>query len=319
MELSLCLQVLYHLPFEKALATAADLGFEAVELAVDAKSPFVSLEACLEDRGRSLKRALQDHGLRLSALSNHQEGQLLLGPHGSDTDGIFSGRPEEKVAYASQRLAQSAALAEMLEVEVLCGFTGCEDYSRWFPWPDVGAYGAMGPILKERLLPLLDTFQAHGVRFAHECHPRQFAYNLETAEWALELLDHHPGFGFNFDPANLMLAGMDPVVFAETLAPRIWHGHAKDGELVAQHAGRSGLLAHGPWGRPGRGFRFRIPGWGDLNWRRLITALHVGGFTGHLALEHEDPTMSRLEGLRQGQRFLAPLLLREPPEEGRWW
>jgi sugar phosphate isomerase/epimerase len=111
---------------------------------------------------------------------------------------------------------------------------------------------------------------------------------------------------------------MDPLAFVAELGGRILHVHAKDGELVAPHAGRSGLLAHGAWARGDRGFRFRVAGWGDLDWKRLISALRVAGYDGVLAVEHEDPTMSRLEGLQKAAEHLTPLLLRELPERP-WW
>jgi sugar phosphate isomerase/epimerase len=318
MRLGLCAQVLYHLPFGKALTTARELGFEAIELPVDARNPFINLDDAVAGGWRQIQQAVRGAGLEISALSNHQEGQLLLGPHGIDTDAIHAGSAEEKVRYATRRLEQTAALAERLEVSVVCGFTGCEDYSRWFPWPLEDGYERMGPVFRARLLPLLETFSHHGVRFAHECHPKQFAYNLETAKLALDLLDNHPAFGFNFDPANLMLAGMSPVVFIAELGKRILHVHAKDGEQVAHQAGRSGLLAHGAWDRRDRGFRFRVPGWGSLDWKQLISELRLAGYDGVLAVEHEDPVMGRREGLQKALDHLGPLLLSEPSEQ-RWW
>lgn len=318
MKLGLCVQVLYHLPFSEALTTARELGFEAVELPVDARNPFINLEEALAGGWRRIQQAVREAGLEISALSNHQEGQLLLGPHGVDTDAIHPGAAKEKIQYATRRLEQSAALAKRLEVGVVCGFTGCEDYSRWFPWPLEDGYDRMGPVFRERLLPILEAFSQQGVRFAHECHPKQFAYNLETAKLALDLVDHHPAFGFNFDPANLMLAGMEPLMFVAELGKRIWHVHAKDGEQVSHQVARSGLLAHGRWDRPDRGFRFRIPGWGDLNWRQLISELRLAGYDGVLAVEHEDPVMGRVEGLRKALDHLTPLVPREPAEK-RWW
>ena len=318
MKLGVCAQALYHLPFGEALATARRLGFEAIELPVDARNPFINLDEALGGGWRSIRQTVRDAGLQISALSNHQEGQLLLGPHGSDTDEIHPGGAEEKIRYATRRLEQTAALAERMEVAVVCGFTGCEDYSRWFPWPQEDAYDRMGSVFRERLLPVLDAFSRHGVQFAHECHPKQFAYNLETAKLALELVDQHPAFGFNYDPANLLLAGMNPVVFVAELGDRILHVHAKDGEHVAHQVDRSGLLAHGRWDRRDRGFRFRVPGWGDLNWRQLISELRLAGYDGVLAIEHEDPVIGRVEGLQKALEYLTPLVLREPREQ-RWW
>lgn len=318
MRLGVCAQVLYHQTLDEALGTAARMGFEAIELPVDARSPLVDLDAAVAGDWRRIARLVRDAGLTISALSNHQEGQLLLGPHGIDTDSIHSGDADEKIRYATRRLEQTAKLAEHLGVGVVCGFTGCEDYSRWFPWPVENAYERMGATFRERVLPLLDTYARHNVRFAHECHPRQFAYNLETATLALELVDRHPALGFNFDPANLVLAGMDPVVFVAELGERILHVHAKDAELVSHQAGRSGLLAHGAWDRRDRGFRFRVPGWGDLDWKRLISELRQAGYDGVLAVEHEDPIIGRMEGLQKAHAYLSPLVLREPPAP-RWW
>jgi sugar phosphate isomerase/epimerase len=324
MKLGVCLQVFYPLgrgfaAFERALAQAAELGFEAVELPVDARSPFIDLDAALAGGHDAIARAVAAAGLAISALSNHQEGQLLLGPHGEDTDPIFAGSAAEKARYAHDRLVRTGELARRLGVGVVCGFTGCEDYSRWFPWPVEDAYERMRPRFREVMMPLLDELHTRGVRFAHECHPRQFAYNLETARLALATVDDHPALAFNFDPANLLLAGMDPVVFVAELGARIAHVHAKDGELVAHHAARSGLLAHGAPHRRDRGFRFRIPGWGDLSWRRLITELQLAEYHGVLAVEHEDPTMTPREGLTQAIAHLAPLLLREAAPRTRWW
>ena len=317
MKLGVCAQALYGLGRGEALRAAADLGFEAVELPVDARSPFVDLDAALADPD-SLVGEVERSGLAVSALSNHQEGQLLLGPHGEDTDPIFTGTPAEKARHGAERLVATAELARRTGVGTVLAFTGCEDYSRWFPWPLVDGYERMGGAFRERLMPILDEYAERGVRLALECHPRQFAYNLETALLALDLVDGHPALGFNLDPANLLLAGMDPVEFVAELGERILHVHAKDGEVVRRHAGRSGLLAHGAWDRPGRGFRFRVPGWGDLDWRRIITELHVGGYRGVLSVEHEDPTMSRMEGLRQARDHLSPLLLHEPPDQPFW-
>ena len=318
MKLGVCSQALYHLTFDQALATASEMGFEAIELPVDARSPFVDLSTCTGANAEVLGDAVARAGLEISALSNHHEGQLLLGPHGEDTDVIATGTPEEKAQHAHDRLVSSAELARELGVGTVLAFTGCEDYSRWFPWPLPDGYERMASTFRERLLPVLDEYGKRGVTLSLECHPRQFAYNLETAEWAVDLVDGHEALTFNLDPANLMLAGMDPVEFVAALGSRIRHVHAKDGQLVRRNAGRSGLLAHGAWTRPDRGFRFRVPGWGDLNWRELITELQVAGYDGVLSVEHEDPTMSQAEGLRQAYAHLSPIILREPPPVPFW-
>jgi sugar phosphate isomerase/epimerase len=179
----------------------------------------------------------------------------------------------------------------------------------------------MRPVFRERVGRVLERFTRAGVVFAQEPHPKQFVYNTETALESVELLDGNPSWGFNLDPANLLLAGVDPALFVQELGARVKHVHAKDGELVAHNAARSGLLAHGPWHRPERGFRFRIPGWGDVPWKRLISTLALAGYDGYLAIENEDPVFEPHEGLAKAVRELEPLLPRAPRPKGveRWW
>jgi sugar phosphate isomerase/epimerase len=112
--------------------------------------------------------------------------------------------------------------------------------------------------------------------------------------------------------------GVDPLVFIRDLAARIVHVHAKDGQHVRHNVGRSGWFAHGAWDRPDRGFRFRIPGWGDLSWRALISELRLNGYDGFLAIENEDPVFDPIDGVRKAVAELRPLL---PVGErkGRWW
>lgn len=319
MKLGLGLAVYAHLPLEEALRKAADAGYEAVEFFVHRGNGLVDLEYIATKEGAlSLRHVLSQYGLELSTIGIQTESQLLLGPHNRNSDGIFVGTAEEKIEYAQWRLGLAIEAATWLEIDTVCGMCGCEDGTRWFPWPDPQGWENMAQVFVERWNPILDQFAARRIRFAHECHPNQYAYNIETALETVRLLDGRPEWGFNLDPANLMLSGVDPVVFAAELGQRIYHVHAKDGEAVAHNLRRSGLLANGPWDRRDRGFRFRIAGWGDVPWRRLITELQLANYDGVISVEHEDPTMSREDGVRKGIEYLRPLIIREP-FEGRWW
>ncbi len=319
MKLSLCPQALYHLSLPEGLDFIASLeGVEALELPVHKGNPWVDLEELLEGKAGEFLDLLSSRGLRLSAVSNHQEGQLLLGPHHSDTDRIHRGGRAEKSAFAEKRLLLAGRLAAETGVGLVVGFLGCEDYSRFFPWPDPKGWESMIPAFREKALPILDAYADMGVAFAQEPHPKQMVFNIETALESVEILDRHPAWGFNLDPANLLLAGVDPVVFAAELGDRIFHVHGKDGEVVRHNQARSGLLARGDWKRRDRGFRFRVPGWGDVPWKRLISELVLAGYEGYIALENEDPLFDPLDGLIKGRDFLAPLLPRGKPRE-RWW
>jgi sugar phosphate isomerase/epimerase len=317
MELGLYFSVLDHLPLERALEFTASRGFRYLEIPTHTDARF-GLSKLGGSAASKLRKEVESHGLRIRAINMSADSQLLLGPHNQDTDCIFRGTNEEKIEYGCERMLAAAELANRLEIPVITGFTGCEDYSRWFPWPDPTAWENMEAKMVERWDPILRRLDELGVAFGMECHPRQMVYNTETALRSLELLGDHPSWKFNFDPANLMLAGVDPVVFITHLGDHIVNVHAKDGELVSHAAGFSGLLANGPWDRPNRGFRFRVAGWGDLPWRRLITELAIHGYAGPLMVEHEDPTMGREEGVEKAVEFLRPILIRDK-FPGRWW
>lgn len=318
MQLSLCPQPLYSLGLTGALDAVVALGVRALELPVDGRSPLVNLDELLAGGHKRLLAELLARDLSLSCLSNHQEGQLLLGPHHADTDPVHAGPPAEKSRWARERLLATARLAAQLEVPVVVGFLGCEDWSRFFPWPDPRGWEKASEQFVAATLPLLDEFDRLGVAFAHEPHPKQHVYDVETALESVQLLRGHKRWGFNLDTGNLFLVGADPVGFASELGARVLHVHAKDAELPPQNARRSSRLAHGAWNRPGRGFRFRVPGWGEVPWKRVISELQLAGYDGFIAVEHEDPLFGPLEGLRRGVEHLAPLLPREPRGQP-WW
>lgn len=319
MKLGIFTAVYAHLGLDEVLRRVSEIGFEAVEIPAHRNNGLLNIEDVVKgNNAKRLKNKVESYGLTISALSNHIEGQLVLGPHHRDTDQFFEGTPKEKVAYGTGRMKKTAQAANALEIPVVVGFCGCEDWSRWFPWPADRGWEEMADKFVERWDDILNTFAQYGVKFAHEPHPKQYAYDVETSELTVKLLGGRKEWGFNFDPANLLLAGIDVVAFIQALGDRIYHVHVKDAEIVKHNVGRSGMFAHGDWQRIDRGFRFRIPGWGDVPWKRVITELRLVNYDYVLSLEHEDATMSRQDGVTKAYNFLKPLII-EKPFEGRWW
>jgi sugar phosphate isomerase/epimerase len=240
----------------------------------------------------------------------------VLGPYGKDTDAIYPGTKEEKIKFGTERMIKTAQAANALEVPVVTGFIGCENFGRFFPWPYSKGWSDMETEFVERWGKILDKYAEYGVKFAHEPHPNELAYNVETALRAIELMGGRKEFGFNFDPANLIYLGIDVENFIDALAGHIYHVHAKDGEVVAHNVRRSGVIPQGDWQRLGRGFRFRIPGWGSVPWKKVITELSLIGYDYVMSYEHEDVTMSRNDGITKTIAYLKPLMI-EKPYEGR--
>jgi sugar phosphate isomerase/epimerase len=239
-----------------------------------------------------------------------------LGPYGVDTNGIYNGTKEDKIKFGTESLLASAQLASELEVDVVIGFTGIENFGRYFPFPYAKGWEACENQFVELFLPILDKFKEYGVKFAVEPHPNNLIYDIHTAKRCIALVDDHPCLGINLDPANLIYLGLYVETFINELKDRIFAVHAKDGEIVAHNIGKGGILMQGEWQRLDRAFRFRIPGWGSVNWKTVITELAMVGYNGVLSYEHEDVTMSRADGVDKCMDFLKPLLI-QAPYEGR--
>jgi sugar phosphate isomerase/epimerase len=296
---------------EEVCKFVSQMGFEAVELPAFKGSTHLDLDDLLKSgNANQMKKMINSYGLEISALSNHPEGQIILGPFGKDTDGIYEGTQEEKIKYGMERMKITAQAANALEVPVVCGFIGCENFGRFFPWPYSKGWAEMEEQFVERWSKVLDSFKEYGVKFAHEPHPNQLVYDIETAVRSVELMGNRPEWGFNFDPANLIYLGIDVENFIQELGDRIYHVHAKDGEVVRHNVKRSGVLCTGPWDRIDRGFRFRIPGWGSVDWKSVITELTLVGYTHVMSYEHEDVIMSRQDGIEKTVEFLKPLLIK---------
>src|SRR5438128_22831 len=129
--------------------------------------------------------------------------------------------------------------------------------------------------------PILDACRDAGLRFALEVHPGQVAFDLVSAEMVLDYLDGRDEFGFTLDPSHLFWQGVDPVEFVRRFPDRIYHVHVKDVALTLN--GRTSILnGYLPHGDPRRGWEFRAPGHGGVDWEGLIRALNDAGYDGPL-------------------------------------
>jgi sugar phosphate isomerase/epimerase len=90
---------------------------------------------------------------------------------------------------------------------------------------------------------------------------------------------------------------------------------AKDVEVDEAARNRYGVfgqaLDRSPW--VSGWWRYRVPGRGVVDWRRVVDTLQQGGYDGVVSVEHEDPVWSGdPERVRQGlviaERTLAPLV-----------
>jgi sugar phosphate isomerase/epimerase len=310
-------------PLEDVARYVSNLGYEAVELDAWKDSTHFDLNACLKEAGyaKKLKSMLEGYGLQISALNNAMAGQLVLSSDDPATNSWTSYKePNERVEFGMEEMRRTAQAAAELGVQVVTGFVGSQVWNSWYIWPPEheDIYNRGWEVFAVRWGNIMDTFKKYGIRFALEVHPREIAYNIETAQKAVEVLGDRPEFGFNFDPSHLIWQLIDPVIFIKTFGKRIYHCHAKDGELQEDEVHRSGVIPTGGWMRPDRGFRFRVPGWGDVNWHRVFTALASVGYDYVISYEHEDPVMSREDGCEKAIAYLKPLIIKKRLDQV-WW
>ncbi len=308
-----------HLSIEEVAKIASENGYEMLELPAYIDNGQLDCDEIIKgNNAKNLRQMIESYGLGISALSNHADTMLIMGPHTEDTDAIFKGTPEEKIKYGTESLLKTAQAANALEVPVVNGFTGVTNFGRYFPFPSATGWEDMEKLFVERFIPILDKMKEYGVKFAMEPHPNNMIYDLHTAKRAIELLDGHPCFGYNLDPANLMCTGgVLPECFVDELGDRIFHVHAKDAEIVRHNIQRGGVMMHGDWQRLDKSFRFRIPGWGSVDWKKFITELAMVGYDYVLSYEHEDVTMSVGDGVEKVVAYLKPLLIKAPYEGRR--
>lgn len=302
------------LPLETLAAKARHFGYDGLELAC--WGDHFEVQRALKDKAycQGRHQLLARHGLRVQAISNHLVGQAVCDHIDERHKAILpghvwgDGKPEGVRRRAAREMIDTAKAAAKLGVGVVNGFTGSSIWGKWYFFPPTGpAEVAAGYAdFAKRWTPILDAFQAAGVRFALEVHPGEIAYDIHTAQAALDAVGNHPAFGFNFDPSHLLWQGIDPVRFIDHFADRIYHVHCKD---VAVHYGgrnsdRSVLGSHLGFGDHRRGWDFRSVGRGDVDFQAIVRALNRIGYDGPLSVEWEDAGMDREHGAAESCAFV---------------
>jgi sugar phosphate isomerase/epimerase len=302
------------LPLEDLAGKAGDFGYQGLELAC--WGDHFEVDKATSDAGyAAAKRDLLDrHDLQCHAISSHlvgqavcdridQRHQAILPPHVWG-DGDAAGVNHR----AAEEMKNTARAAQQFGVGVVNGFTGSGIWHLLYSFPPVPEAMIEEGFQQfaERWNPILDVFGECGVRFALEVHPTEIAFDIVTARRALEALSNREEFGFNFDPSHLLWQGVDPVEFIREFPDRIYHVHVKDAIVTLN--GRSGILSsHLNFGDPRRGWDFRSPGRGGVNFEEIIRALNQIGYAGPLSVEWEDAGMDREHGAREACEFVRKL------------
>jgi sugar phosphate isomerase/epimerase len=312
------------LSFEQICADARGFGYDGLELAC--WGDHFDVSACLADPDYAAGRwrTLSAHGLKSWAVSSHLVGQavcdLIDARHQSilPPDVWGDGNAEGVRRRAAQRMIDTArACRKFIDAgtknqplpAVVNGFSGSSVWHSVYPFPptDQQFWQRGFDDFAARWGPILDEFDRHNVNFALEVHPTEIAFDIASAQRAVDAVKGHKRFGFNYDPSHLAYQGVDYVRFLYTFGDRIFHVHMKD--VSWGHGdGTVGVFGgHASFGDPRRFWDFRSLGRGNVDFERIIAALNDIRYGGPLSVEWEDSRMDRRHGAAESAAFVRRL------------
>ncbi|MCF7808307.1 MAG: sugar phosphate isomerase/epimerase [Candidatus Marinimicrobia bacterium] len=295
-------------PLAELVKWASKTGFSALELAAwpvesdrDYQAKQIDAAKMTAGRAEEIKGLFDEAGLAMSAMAyydNNLHPDLEL--------------RKKNLAH----LKHVIKAAQLLGVELVGTFVGSRPDKS--PTENMKEFGLV-------FRDLVKYAEDHNVKLMIENCPMEnwvqfglpgnFAYSPELWNAMFEEVPSE-NFGLNFDPSHLYWLGIDHIQAIHDFAPRIFHAHAKDTEMLAGGTYEYGLFGRQvdpiPW--KSGWWRYRMPGWGEINWQKFISALQENGYDGILSIEHEDPLWEGSEervfgGLKLGLNHLNQFVI----------
>jgi sugar phosphate isomerase/epimerase len=300
------------MPFEKFCEKAASFGYDGIEIACWGEHLDLKKAATDAKYVEEIKTILKNHELKVWAIGTHIIGQCV----GDNADARLNsfapsnlaGKPEEIRKWAIQEMKYAATAAKNLGVKIVTGFMGSPIWAYWYGFPQTTEQmiqEAYNSIIKN-WTPIFDEFDKQQVKFALEVHPAQIAFDYYTAERLLKEFKNRKTLGFNFDPSHLIWQGVSPHLFIRDFARYILHVHIKDAAVTLD--GRAGILGSLlPFGDVKRGWNFRAPGHGDIDFESIIRELNAVNYKGPLSVEWDDSAMNRELGAKEACSFVKSI------------
>lgn len=303
MKCGLLTSILGELPFEEVVSYAAKMGFRGLEVACWPRGKaerryagvsHIDVENLSDEECSAITELCAEYNIAISALCYY--------PNIMDAD-------EEKAAECKRHLIKVIQAAGKLGVGIVGTFIGREQ-NRSVTYNLEKVSKVWPEIIKEA--------EDNNVKIAIENCPMLFTedewpggQNLAATPWILRrIFEIIPSshLGLNFDPSHFVWQQMDYVKAVYEFKNKIFHVHLKDIKVDYEKLGDVGVMAP-----PLQYMTPRIPGHGDVDWKKFIAALRDIGFDGYAALEIEDKeyeeNLERIElSIQTAMQYLRPIL-----------
>ncbi|MEN8155833.1 MAG: sugar phosphate isomerase/epimerase family protein [Bacteroidota bacterium] len=301
------------LPLETLCKKASSFGYDGLELAC--WGDHFEVDKADEQYCKDKRALLAKYGLEVYSISTHLVGQAVSDRIDERHKSILpdyvwgDGDPEGVNQRAAEEIIKTGEAATRLGVSVVNGFTGSSIWHLLYGFPPAPAsmIDEGFKTFADRWKPILDAYQKLGIKFGLEVHPTEIAFDITSAKRALEAVDNHPAFGFNYDPSHMGYQGVDYVSFIQKFSEKIFHVHIKDVEWSDVPVETGVFGGHTEFGSPGRFWDFRSPGRGRIRFEEIIRALNRIGYRGPLSVEWEDSGMDREHGAKEACAFVKKI------------
>jgi len=298
-----------HLSLDQMLDKVSALGLEAMEIGTGGypNNKHCALDDLIADKSkaRAWQKKFEDKGIGVPTLSCH-------------------GNPVHPNAQQAQKdvetFRKTVLLAEILDIKVIVGFSGCpggtptDTQPNWitYRWPP--EYNQMLQWQwKEKVIPYWKEAAAyarsHGIkRLAFEMHPNFVVYNPRTLLKLREAVGEE--IGANCDLSHLFWQGCDPVEVIHFLGKQgaLFHAHMKDTVIYAENAAKYGVLNFASEANElaEASDTFRAVGYGHSAslWKAVVQAYMDVGYEGILSIENEDPILPGEVGVERAAYVL---------------
>ena len=295
---------------------AASLGYKGVQIPTWDKRLF-DLERASESQTYcdEIKGIAADHGLAVTELSTHLQGQLVAVHPAYDTafDGFAAeavrGNPKARTEWAVDQVRRALTASRRLGLSAHATFSGALAWPYVYPWPQrpAGLIETAFDELAKRWLPILNHADEQGVDVAYEIHPGDDLHDGISYEMFLSRVKNHRRANLLYDPSHFVLQQLDYLDYIDIYHERIKAFHVKDAEF--NPTGRQGVYG-GFQSWVDRAGRFRSLGDGQVDFGSIFSKLTAYDYASWAVLEWECCLKHPEDGAREGAEFIHNHIIR---------